>query len=175
MPIICLILLHHQRQYTVQNTVKARTRKVRIASTARGLTAQAGMVPVVGFINKQRFYKQLKDTLTLQGSDDATWHLEDAVCLTTGGVIAGADALSSIKTVWSDLVLREIDSWKSISDETTLAGIIKACGETDIADLQGLNHQFRNRIWKKLQHLHKGSLKRRKSCRIDIDSTVKTA
>ena len=83
----------------MKNTVKARTRKVRVSSTARGLTAQAGMVPVVGFLNKQQFYKQLKDTLTLQRSDNATWHPEDAVYLTTGGIIAGADALSSIKTI----------------------------------------------------------------------------
>lgn len=125
-------------------------------------------------MNKQRFYKQLKDTLTLQRSGNATWQLEDVVYLTTGGIIAGADALSSVKTVWSDPVLCEIDGWKSIPDDTTLSRIFKECGETDVADLQRLTHQFRNQIWKKLQQLHKGSLKRRKSCWIDIDSTVKT-
>ena len=167
--------IHFQREYMMKNTAKAQTRKVRIVSTARGLTAQAGMVPVVGFMNKQQFYKQLVNTLTLQRSDNATWHLEDAVYLTTGGIIAGADALSSIKTVWSDAVLREIDGWENIPDDTTLARIFKECGETDVADLQKMNHQFRNQIWKKLEHLHKGSLKRRKSCWIDIDSTVKSA
>jgi hypothetical protein len=77
----------------MKNTVKTRTRK------ARGLTTQAGMVPVVGFMNKQQFYKQLENTLPLQPSDNATWNLEDAVYLTTGCIIAGADALSSIKTI----------------------------------------------------------------------------
>jgi len=158
----------------MKHTAKARTRKVTVASTAKGLTVQAGMVPVVGFMNKQGFYKQLRNTLTLQRSDNATWQLEDAVYLTTGGIIAGADALSSIKTVWSDPVLREIDGWQSIPDDTTLARIFKECGEADVADLQKLNHKLRNQIWKKLQQLHKGSLKRRKSCWIDIDSTVKT-
>ena len=76
----------------MKNTAKARTRKVTVASTAKGLTVQAGMVPVVGFMNKQGFYKQLRNTLTLQRSDNATWQLEDAVYLTTGGIIAGADA-----------------------------------------------------------------------------------
>ena len=128
-----------------------------------------------GFMNKQQFYKQLENTLTLRRSDNATWHLEDAVYLTTGGIIAGADALSSIKTLWSDPVLREINGWESIPDDTTLARIFKECGETDIADLQKLNHQFRNQIWNKLQQLHTGSSKRRKSYWVDIDSTVKTA
>ncbi|MBU2648070.1 transposase [bacterium] len=121
----------------------------------RGLTAQAGMVPVVGIMNKQRFYKQLKDTLTLQRSGNATWQFEDIVYLTTGGIIAGADALSCVKTVWSDPVLREIDGWNSIPDDTTLSRIFKECRETDVADLQRMTHQFRNQIWKKLQQLHK--------------------
>lgn len=169
-----MIGLHLQREYNMKNTVKKQTRKVTLDSTARGLTAQAGMVPVVGFMNKQQLYKQLKNTLTLQRSSNATWHLEDAVYLTTGGIIAGADALSSVKTVWTDPVLREIDGWESIPDDTTLARIFKECRGTEISDLQKLNHQFRNQIWNKLQQLHKGSLKRRKSCWIDIDSTVKT-
>jgi hypothetical protein len=169
-----MIQLHPPREYMMKNTAKARTRKVTIASTAKGLTAQAGMVPVIGFMNKQGFYKQLQSSLTLQRSSNASWQLEDIVYLTTGGIIAGSDALSSVKTVWSDPVLREIDGWQDIPNDTTLSRIFKECAEAEITDLQTMNHRFRDQIWEKLQLQHKGSLKRRKSYWIDIDSTVKT-
>ena len=132
------------------------------------------MIPVVGFMNKNRFYEQLKDGLKLHRSANAEWQLRDAVYLTTASIIAGSTALSSVKTVWSDPVLRKIDDWENIPNDTTLSRIFKECRETEINDLQFLNHQLRAQIWEKLKPMHKGAFNRRKSYWIDIDSTVKT-
>ncbi len=55
-----MIFIHPPRENKMQNTTKNRTRKVTISSRAKGLTAQAEMIPVVGFMNKQGFYNQLK-------------------------------------------------------------------------------------------------------------------
>ena len=104
----------------------------------------------VKFIGKNRALKQVLTDVEQVAATGATvpvlgetWHLEDALYLTTGGIIAGADALSSIKTGWADPILWEIDSWKSTSDDTTLSRIFKVCWETEVTDLQRLNHNFR--------------------------------
>ena len=71
------------------------------------------MIPVLHFLKHRQVYQQLNENLDLKRADNATWQLSDAVYLTATAVIAGARSLSSIKTIWSDPVLREIDAWKS--------------------------------------------------------------
>jgi hypothetical protein len=158
----------------MKNSIKDRTKKVTISATANGLTAQAGMIPVVRFLQKHRFHEQLMSTLTLQRPANADWQLADASYLTISGIIAGAESLSAVKTVWSDAVLRKIDGWDSIPDDTTLSRIFKQSSSKEVKNLQEVNHQLRTQIWQKLEPMSKSSLGRRKSVWIDIDSTVKT-
>ncbi len=154
--------------------MKSPTKKIKIQSTTKGLSAQAGMIPVVHFLKKHQLYKRLNQALELERASNAKWQLSDAVYLTTTATIAGARALSSVKTIWSDSVLREVDGWESIPDDTTLSRVFKQCTKSEIIALQDLNHTQRRKIWDQLFLQNKASLKRRKSHWVDIDSTVKT-
>ena len=158
----------------MKRTMKGSTKKIKIQPTAKGLSAQAGMIPVVHFLKKHQLYKQLNQILELERAGNAKWQLSDAVYLTTTATIAGARALSSVKTVWADSVLREIDGWESIPDDTTLSRVFKQCTDSEIEALQDLNHSQRHKMWNKLFLHNKASLQRRKSHWVDIDSTVKT-
>jgi hypothetical protein len=158
----------------MKRTMKSSTKKIKIQSTTKGLSAQAGMIPVVHFLKKHQLYKKLNQLLGLERACNAKWQLSDAVYLTTTATIAGARALSSVKTIWADSVLREIDGWESIPDDTTLSRVFKQCTNSEIEALQGLNHSQRHKIWNQLFLHNKASLKRRKSHWVDIDSTVKT-
>lgn len=169
-----MIAFHLFREYMMKNIVKKATKKVSFFSTVSGLTSQAGMIPVVHFMSKNRIYEQLTNSLNLERPANADWQLWDAVYLTSVAIIAGADSLSAVKTVWSDPVLRKIDGWEDIPDDTTLSRIFKECREDEVGDLQLLNHRLRAQTWNKLERRRTGSLKRRQSFWIDIDSTVKT-
>jgi len=169
-----MIKVHLFRECQMKRTMKGSTKKIKIQSTAKGLSAQAGMIPVVHFLKKHKLYKQLNQNLGLKRADNAKWQLSDVVYLTTTATIAGARALSSVKTVWADSVLRKIDGWESIPDDTTLSRVFKQCTDSEVKTLQDLNHALRHKMWEQLFSQNKASLKRRKSHWVDIDSTVKT-
>ncbi len=139
----------------MKKTMKGPTKNIRIQANARGLSAQAGMISVLTFLNHHQIYKQLSAKLDLNRAKNAHWQLADAAYLTTTAVIAGAKALSGVKSVWSDPVLREIDNWESIPSDTTLSRVFKECNNSEILALQDLIHDQGHTIFKKMLSLNK--------------------
>ena len=70
--------------------VRRCTRSVKIPSTAHGLTSQAGLIPVVKYLDRIGFEKAIKRGVMHSRGDNADYHLSDAVLLTLVGMIDGA-------------------------------------------------------------------------------------
>jgi hypothetical protein len=62
--------------------VRNHTRSVKISSTAHGLTNQAGLIPVVKYLDRIGFEKTVKRKVAHPRGDNADYHLSDAVLLT---------------------------------------------------------------------------------------------
>ena len=82
--------------------VRNRTRSVKITSTAHGLTSQAGLIPVVKYLDKIGFEKTVEQKVSHSRGDNADYHLSDAVLFTLVGMIGGATSMRKVTTVWAD-------------------------------------------------------------------------
>ena len=158
------------------NTSKVRKSplKVIIEGTKERLTSQAGLVPVVKFLDKIGFSKVAGDTLSHIRGANAQYEIEDVVNLTTVGIVGGARSLLGVVTVWSDQVLRRLSGWLRIADDSTLGRIFKGLTERHIVELETVNHRLRGHIWKRALREGKSKVRALGKVWIDGDSTVKT-
>ncbi len=157
-------------------TSKARlsSRKVRIINQAKGLTSQAGLIPVVRFLDRMGFCGLVDENVGHQRGDNAVYTLTDAVLLTMVGIIGGAGSLLKVVSVWSDSVLRRVGGWARIPDDSTLGRLFKEVGPEHIAQLEAFNHRLRGRVWKRALREGRSTLRARQTLWVDVDSTVKT-
>jgi hypothetical protein len=151
------------------------SKKVTISNKAKGLTSQAGLVPVVKFLRNNGLIELINETIDQKRGDSALYDSADAIFLTVIGIIGGARAMSTVTTVWADGVLRRLAGWLSIPDNSTFGRLFRTFRESHISQFETLNHRLRGKFWKR--SLRNGTSKiAARSCRvIDVDSTVKTA
>jgi hypothetical protein len=155
-------------------TARTSTKKVNIQKGANGLTTQAGLIPVVKFLQKQDIKSIILETLEHARGSNALYDAFDAIFICIIGIVGGARSMSGIITVWADVVLCRIAGWIRIPHETTLSRLIRTFHYRNVNNLEIVVHKMRGRIWKKA--LRNGtSMVRACSCHIiDVDSTVKT-
>ncbi|MBU3984619.1 MAG: hypothetical protein KJ985_14390 [Proteobacteria bacterium] len=99
---------------SIQNnkrSARVSSKKVTISNHAKGLTSQAGLVPVVKFLRNSGLIDLAKNTIELKRGSNALYDSADAVFLTVVAIMGGARALSSVTTIWADGVLRRLSSW----------------------------------------------------------------
>ena len=149
-------------------------RKVTIQNTAQGLTSQAGLLPVVKFLDKLGADNLLRRHVSLERGNNAVYELTDVIWLSLVAIVGGSRSLVGITTVWSDTVLRKMAGWARIPDSTNLGRIFKTSSLATITQLETVVHVFRGRVWKKV--FSAGLLPVALRCQmwIDTDSTVKT-
>ena len=130
--------------------VRNRTRSVKISSTAHGLTSQAGLIPVVKYLDRIGFEKTVKRSVAHPRGDNADYHLSDAVLLTLVGMIGGATSMAKVTTVWADSVLRKVAGWVKVPVETTILRIFKELSDAQISQFEALTHTLRGQHWRRL-------------------------
>ena len=123
--------------------VRSGTRSVKISSTAHGLTSQAGLIPVVKYLDRIGFEKTVKRGVMHSRGDNADYHLSDAVLLTLVGMIGGATSMAKVTTVWADSVLRKVAGWVKVPVETTILRIFKELSDAQISQFEALTHTLR--------------------------------
>jgi hypothetical protein len=69
--------------------------KVVIQGTKEKLTSQAGLVPVVKFLDKIGLTEVVKNTVEHLRGENAVYEISDVVNLTTVGIVGGARYLST--------------------------------------------------------------------------------
>jgi hypothetical protein len=158
-----------------KRSARVSSKKVTIKNNGKGLTSQAGLIPVVKFLRKIGMIKMIKETIDHNRGANALYDSVDAVFLTIIATIGGARALSSVTTVWADGVLSRLAGWVSIPDNSTLGRLFRTFRERQVTQLETLNHRLRGKFWRKALRNGASAIAMR-SCRVvDVDSTVKTA
>lgn len=148
--------------------------KIRFQHTGKSLTSQAGVIPVIRFLDYIRLAPTCRKHIDLKRADNARYGLDDAIFLTVVGMIAGATSLMKVVSVWADSVLREIGGWLSIPDDSTLGRIFRLGQLRHVAQLEQVNHCLRQTVWQRALKsgvwlpgtLYRGW--------VDVDSSVKT-
>lgn len=149
-------------------------RKISFEHTANGLTSQAGIVPVFHFLQRLGFDQLCCQHLNFKRGANARYSMADTVLITLIGMVAGANSLLKITVVWSDPVLRKIAGWLSVPDDSTLGRIFRQGQMKHVAELETLNHKFRNNVWERALKSQKLKIGHFYRSWIDVDSTVKT-
>ena len=148
--------------------------KVHFQSGAKGVTSQAGMVPVVRFWQHLGFDQLCEQHLDFERGANSRYSLADCLFMTVIGLVAGANSLVKVVAVWSDEVLRQVGGWLRLPDDSVVGRILRSAQDRHIAQLEQLNHKARHRVWN--QALKTGALQAGQYVHswIDVDSTVKT-
>lgn len=149
-------------------------RKITYSSTAKGLTSQAGVIPVIHFLQRLGLEEVCDKQIDFGRGANARYSLSQCISLTVIGLIAGANSLLKVVAVWSDEVLRKVSGLTAIPDDSVLGRIFRQGKLMHVTQLESVTHRLRNRIWQramksgqlKVGHLYKTW--------IDVDSTVKT-
>jgi hypothetical protein len=158
-----------------RRSARVSSKKVTMTNTAKGLTSQAGLLPVVKFLRHNGAVSLIKDTIEHERGNNALYDCVDALFLTIIGTIGGARSVSGVVTLWADGILRKVAGWVSIPDPTTLGRIFRTFAERQVYQLEVLNHRLRGRFWRKALRNGTSTIAMRPCRVIDVDSTEKTA
>jgi hypothetical protein len=151
---------------------RTQTGKVHMPATATGLTSQAGLIPVIKFLQRIGFEKTVNQTVPHQRGDNADYQLTDGIFLTLIGMIGGADSIAKLCGVWSDSVLRKIASWTKVPVDTTIGRLFKEVTEKQTSQFESLNHRLRGQIWRMANRAGVSKVGLNRVQWVDIDSTV---
>ena len=152
--------------------VRDPTGKVRMPATATGLTSQAGLIPVIKFLQRIGFEKTVNQTVPHQRGDNADYQLTDGIFLTLVAMIGGAGSIAKLCGVWSDSVLRKIAGWTKVPVDTTIGRLFKEVTEKQISQFESLNHRLRGQIWRMANRAGVSKVGLNRVQWVDIDSTV---
>ena len=151
---------------------RKQTGKVHMPATATGLTSQAGLIPVIKFLQRIGFEKTVNQTVPHQRGDNADYQLTDGIFLTLVGMIGGAGSIAKLCGVWSDSVLRKIAGWTKVPVDTTIGRLFKEVTEKQISQFESLNHRLRGQIWRMANRAGVSKVGLNRVQWVDIDSTV---
>lgn len=162
------------RKHT-RRSARVSPKKFTISNTGKGMTSQAGLIPVVKFLHRADMVGLINNTINHQRGDNALYDQVDGVILTVVAIIGGARSLQAVTTVWADGVLRKLGGWVSIPDNSTLGRLFRTFRQYHVVGLETLNHRLRGRFWRKALRDGTSTIAVRTSRVIDVDSTEKTA
>jgi hypothetical protein len=151
---------------------RKQTGKVHMPATATGLTSQAGLIPVIKFLQRIGFEKTVNQTVPHQRGDNADYQLTDGIFLTLVGMIGGAGSIAKLCGVWSDGALRKIAGWIKFPVETTIGRLFKEVTEKQTSQFESLNHRLRGQIWRMANRAGVSKVGLNRVQWVDIDSTV---
>jgi hypothetical protein len=76
------------------------TGKVHMSPTASGLTSQAGLIPVVKYLQRIGFEKIVNQDIPHQRGDNADYQLTNVVMFTLVSIIGGATSMAKVCGLW---------------------------------------------------------------------------
>jgi len=156
------------------NTTKARKAppKVTFVSADNNLTSQAGLIPVVHFLNSLSLSLLAANILPKERGSNGVYQLADIVHLAIISFIGGATSLSGMITIWGDTVLQRLAGFLEIPHETHFGRLWKEFQMASVSSLESLNHLMRKQAWGKVMQQGMTYFWGLRTMWIDIDSTV---
>jgi hypothetical protein len=168
-----MILMNAKATQTRNKTgVRKQVGKVNLSATAKGLTSQAGLIPVVKYLGRMDFENIVSQAVPHRRGNNADYQLADVMLLALVGMIGGASSIAKLCAVWSDGVLRELAGWVKLPVETTISRLFKEVSEHQVSLLEAVNHKLRGRVWKQAQRAGVSKVGLSPNQWVDIDSTV---
>lgn len=167
-----IIFMSNKKSLNFQH--RSRTRKVQISSTAQGLTSQAGLIPLVKYLERIGFEKIVARNITHSRGSNAAYQLPDVVLLTLVGMVGGATSMAKIAAIWTDSVLRTIAGWVKVPVETTIFRVFKEIKASQVSQLETLTHRLRAHHWRRLLRSGLSKISLQPVHWVDVDSTVDT-
>lgn len=155
-----------------ESAARKQTGKIHMSATATGLTSQAGLIPVVKYLQRIGFEKIVSRDVSHQRGDNADYQLTDVIMLALVGMIGGATSVAKLCAVWSDSVLRDITGWIKLPVDTTIGRLFKEVKEEQISQLESVNHRLRGQTWRRANRAGVSKVGLNPIQWIDIDSTV---
>ena len=172
--LLIVLMNHSSKQKTAKRSARSHQRKIKMSATAQGLTSQAGLLPVVKYLNRIGFEKIISRNVPHKRGDNAEYHLSDVIQLTVVGLIGGGLSMAKITAVWADSVLRKVAGWTKIPVATTTQRIFKEVNDEQISQLESVNHTLRAQLWRRALRSGVSKVGIKPVHWIDVDSTVDT-
>ena len=151
---------------------KKASKKVTVEETGINLTSQAGLVSTSKFLDKNKLTAMIKDCTAVIRGNNASYQFHEIIEYCVLGIVGGGRSLDGIGEIWKDYALRQMLSWASVPDRTTISRLLESLTFKEVIGMENLVHTIRKKIWE--EHF----LPNRNSTEpiiIDVDSTVKTS
>lgn len=148
--------------------------KIRFEVGGRNLSSQAGLVPVIKFLDALGFSGLFHRHVQHERADNARYQLVDGVFLMIIGLMGGARSISQCVVLWSDGVLRRVAGWRWVPDESTVGRLFKEVTERHVSELETLVHAARKRVWARALRTGRSRIALQCQKWVDADSSVKT-
>jgi 2C-methyl-D-erythritol 2,4-cyclodiphosphate synthase len=158
---------------TISQKASAKKPEIKVEATAKGMTVNAGLIPVLRFMDALLFDKMISGMVsTPERATNAEYSFSDVVQMTVCAQIAGATALEHVSKICGDEIISRCAGWENVPHATSLGRIIKTVRERNITELESLVPKLRDKVWK---HMVRNG--RKLACAttgmiIDMDSTV---
>jgi hypothetical protein len=158
---------------TISQKTSARKPEIKVEATARGMTVNAGLVPVLRFMDALLLDKMISDMVsTPERAANAEYSFSDAVQMTVCAQIAGATALEHVSKICGDEIISRCAGWEKVPHATSLGRIIKSVRERNISELESLIAKLRDKVWKRMVRSGRKLACAMTDMIIDMDSTV---
>ncbi len=168
--------LHKKQQKRQQRRANARAthRTVTMRTSAKkGITAQAGLVPVMKYLDDVlHFRKVTGEVVEFERGANATYPFVEMVQLVVLGVVGGAHSFLELVGICADIVFVKVEGWTSIPHNSALGRIFRGTRERHVAQLETLVHTLRPAAWKYASRKNSTLELPQRTMWIDCDSTV---
>ena len=138
--------------------------KFRTQFTEKNLTGNAGLVHLGRFAKKLGVDKLLRQHISIQRGETATYGIADVVMMLTIGVLAGVKHMSHMAIIRNDGVIRKLFKWDEFPVDTTFGRIFKLFTHKHCKEFSDAEGTIRRKVWAK---------KFFGRITLDMDSTVK--
>ena len=158
---------------TISQKASVKKPEIKVEATAKGMTVNAGLIPVLRFMNALQLDEMISDMVsTPERAANAEYSFSDVVQMTVCAQIAGATAMEHVSKICGDEIISRCAGWEKVPHATNIGRIIKSVRERNISELEALVPKLRDKVWKRM--LRSG---RKLACAmtdmiIDMDSTV---
>ena len=158
---------------TIPHKASAKKPEINVEATAKGMTVNAGLVPVLRFMDALLLDKMISDTVsTPDRAANAEYSFSDVVQMTVCAQIAGATAMEHVSKICSDEIISRCAGWKKVPHATSVGRIIKSVRERNITELEALVSKLRDKVWKRMVRNGHTLACAMTDMIIDMDSTV---
>ena len=158
---------------TISQKTSAKKPEIKVEATAKGMTVNAGLIPVLRFMDALLLDKMISDMVsTPERAANAKYSFSDVVQMTVCAQIAGATALEHVSKICGDDIISRCAGWENVPHATNLGRIIKSVQERNISELESLVPKLRDKVWKHMVREGRKLACAMSDMIIDMDSTV---